>query len=94
MVSQIGEKDRHDILIQQIIDDLARRSRGRHPHEDVVAELAELIAAENLPAKPRPWLDAVAASAISRNAYVVSATTLVASDVPEPSTNRSDETIE
>lgn len=92
-VSKIDDADRHDILVQQIIDDLARTSRGR-PHPDVAAELADRIAAEQLPARPQPWLDAVAAEAITGNAYVVSATTATVSDVPQPDTERSGETIE
>lgn len=91
-VSPIDEKDRHDILTQQIIDDLARRSRGRQ-HEQVVAELVDRIADQNLPAKPRPWLDAVAAEAVTGNAYVVTALTALVCDVPKPDIDRSGETI-
>lgn len=89
----VDDKDRHDILVQQIIDNLARTSSGR-PHADVAAELADRIAAERLPARPQPWIDAVAAEAIVGNAYVVSATTATVSDVPQPDTDRSGETIE
>ncbi len=91
-VSKIDDEDRHDILVQQIIDDLARTSSDRS-HPDVAAELADRIAAEGLPAKPQPWLDSVAAEAITGNAYVVSATTAKVTDVPPPTTNRSDKTI-
>lgn len=91
-VSPIDAQDRHDILTQQVIDDLARRSRGRR-HEDVVTELAERVAEQNLPPKPQPWLEAVAASAISGNAYVVTATTALVCDVPQPSTDRSGKTV-
>ncbi|MEP7332299.1 MAG: hypothetical protein ABI692_09445 [Terracoccus sp.] len=91
-VSPIDEKDRHDILTQRIIDDLAQSSRGRQ-HELVVAELAERIAEQNLPVKPRPWLNAVAAAAIMGNAYVVTALTALVCDVPPPSTDRSGESI-
>lgn len=91
-VSPIDEKDRNDILTQQIVDDLARHSRGRQ-HEQVVAELAERIAEQHLPTKPAPWLDAVAAEAITGNAYVVTALTALVCDVPPPSTDRSGETI-
>ena len=91
-VSPIDEKDRHDILTQQIIDDLARSSRGRQ-HEQVVAELAERIAEQNLPTKPAPWLDAVAAEAITGNAYVVTALTALVCDVPKPDIDRSGESI-
>ena len=90
--SPIDEKDRHDILIQQIIDDLARSSRGRQ-HQQVVAELSERIAEQNLPSKPQPWLDAVAAEAITGNAYVVTALTALVCDVPEPDIDRSGESI-
>lgn len=92
-VSPIDEKDRHDLELQQIIDDLARVSRGR-PHERVVAELAEKIDEQNLPAKPQPWLDAVAAEVVTGNAYVVTATTARVSDVPQPNIDRSGETLE
>ncbi len=91
-VSPIDEKDRHDILIQQIIDDLAQSSRG-HQHEQVVAELASRIAEQNLPTKPRPWLNAVAAAALMGNAYVVTPVTAQVCDVPPPSTDRSGESI-
>lgn len=91
-LSPIDEKDRHDILTQQIIDDLARSSRDRQ-HEQVVDELAIRLSEENLPAKPRPWLDAVAAEAITGNAYVVTATTARASDVPQPNIDRSGKAI-
>ena len=83
IVSRIDEKDEHDIRLQQIIDPLARSSEGR-PHGDVVGELADRIEAAGLPAMPQPWLDAVAAAAISGNAYVVSRTSAVLSDVPQP----------
>ena len=91
-VSQIDEKDRHDILVQEIINGLARTSLGR-PHPQVASELADKMAAEHLPPRPQPWLDAVANEAINGNAYVVSATTAVVSDVPEPRTNRSGEEV-
>ncbi len=91
-VSPIDDKDRHDILTQQIIDDLARSSRGRQ-HEQVVAELAIRLAEENLPAKPGPWLDAVAAEAVTGNAYVVTALTALVCDVPQPDIDRSGKTI-
>lgn len=90
--SKVDEKDRHDILTQQIIDDLARSSRGRQ-HPQVVAELAIRLAEEDLPAKPRPSLDAGAAEAITGNAYVVTALTALVCDVPPPSTDRSGKTI-
>lgn len=92
-VSKIDANDRHDILVQQIIDDLARTSRGR-PHPEVVADLASKIETEGLPARPQPWLDAVAAEAISGDAYVVSATTATVSDVPQPSMDRTGETLD
>ncbi|MEO6999122.1 MAG: hypothetical protein ABI112_13655 [Terracoccus sp.] len=92
-VSKIDDKDRHDILVQQIIDDLVRTS-GDRPHPEVAAELADRIAAENLPARPQPWLDAVAAEVIAGNAYVVSATTATVSDVPQPDMDRSGEALE
>lgn len=91
-VSQLDRKDRADILLQQIIDEVARLSKGRL-HEHVVSELATTIAEQELPGRPRPWLDAVAASAIDGHAYVVSATTAQVSDVPPPGTDRSGETI-
>ncbi len=91
-VFPIDEKDRHDILIQQIIDDLAQRSRGRQ-HEQVVAELAERMAEQNLPTKPQPWLDVVAGEAIMGNAYVVTTLTALVCDVPPPSTDRSGKTV-
>lgn len=86
-ISMIDDKDRHDIRLQQIIDDLARRSDGR-AHEDVTAELTEQIAAADLPPMPQPWIDAVGAAAISGNAYVVSSTSAALSDVPPPETKR------
>lgn len=88
----IDAKDRHGILTQQIIDDLARTSRGRQ-HQQVVGELTARIAEQNLPEMPQPWLEAVAAAAIMGNAYVVTATTGRVSDVPEPSTDRPGETL-
>ncbi len=91
-VSPVDAKDRHDILTQQIIDDLASSSRGRQ-HKDVVAELAESLAEHDLPAKPGPWLDAVAAEAITGNAYVVTALTEMVCDVPKPDIDRSGKTI-
>lgn len=93
VVSRIDAKNRHDILLQQIIDDLVGRSLGR-PHAQVAAELAERMTAEDLPPRPQPWLDSVAAEAITGNAYVLSATTAVVSDVPEPRTDRSGEVVE
>lgn len=92
-VSKIDAKDRHDILVQQIIDDLARTSQGR-PHAEVAADLARRIADEGLSARPQPWLDTVAAEAISGDAYVVSATTATVSDVPQPSLDRTGETLD
>ena len=85
VVSKIDEKDRHDIRLQQIIDQLARDAEGRS-HPDVVSELADRIAGADLAAMPQPWLDAVAAAAINGNAYVVSRTSAVLSHVPEPET--------
>lgn len=93
VVSQIDEKDQHDILLQQIINDLAGTSLGLS-HPEVAAELADRMVAEHLAPRPQPWLDAVANEAINGNAYVVSATTAVVSDVPEPRTNRSGEVVE
>lgn len=92
IVSKIDDKDRHDIRLQQIIDDLARAAPGRS-HPEVASELAERIAAANLPPMPQPWLDAVAAAAISGNAYVVSPTSAALSDVPRPATRTPDEEI-
>lgn len=93
VVSQIDEKDRHDILLQQIINDLAGTSRGL-PLAQVTATLADRMVAEHLAPRPQPWLDAVANEAINGNAYVVSATTAVVCDVPKPRTNRSGEVVE
>lgn len=90
--SPISEKDRHDKLVQQIIDDLARTSRGR-PASHVVRELAKRMADQHLPAEPETWLNAVADAAIMGNAYVMTATTLRAGDVPPPSTHRSGKTL-
>ncbi|TQM64196.1 hypothetical protein [Humibacillus xanthopallidus] len=92
VVSRIDDKDEHDIRVQQIIDELARTSEGR-PHADVVAELVDRIAGAGLQAMPRPWLDAVAASAICGNAYVVSRTSAALSDVPQPETRARQEEI-
>jgi hypothetical protein len=92
VVSKIDEKDRHDIRLQQIIDHLARDAEGRS-HADVVSELVDRIAAADLAAMPQPWLDAVAAAAINGNAYVVSRTSAVLSDVPEPETRTRQEGI-
>ena len=92
VVSKIDEKDRHDIRLQQIIDHLARDAEGRS-HADVVSELDDRIAAADLAAMPQPWLDAVAAAAINGNAYVVSRTSAVLSDVPEPETRTRQEGI-
>lgn len=86
-VSPIDDTDRDDVLVQLIIDNLVKSSRGR-PHAQVVSELAERIAEQNLPARPQPWLDAVADEAINGNAYVVNATTALAYRVREPSTDR------
>lgn len=90
--SPVDANDRHDVLTQQIIDDLARSSRGRQ-HAEVVAELAESLAERGLPAKPGPWLDAVAAEAITGNAYVVTALTARVCDVPKPDIDRSGKTV-
>ncbi|HET7801105.1 MAG TPA: hypothetical protein VFL38_11825 [Humibacillus xanthopallidus] len=92
VLSRIDEKDEHDIRLQQVIDAMAHSSEGR-PHDDVVSELAERIAGAGLPAMPQPWLDAVAASAISGNAYVVSRTSAALSDVPQPETRARQEEI-
>lgn len=92
VVSEIDEKDRHDIRLQQIIDQLARDAEGRS-HADVVSELVDRIAAADLAALPQPWLDAVAAAAINGNAYVVSRTSAVLADVPEPETRARQEDI-
>ena len=92
IVSKIDDKDRHDIQLQRIIDDLARRAEGR-PHPAVTAELAERITEANLPPMPQPWLDAVAAAAICGNAYVVSPTSAALSDVPPPETKTPEEDI-
>jgi len=85
VVSRIDAKDAHDLLLQRIIDGLARTCEGR-PHADVASELADRIAGAGLPAMPQTWLDAVAAAAISGNAYVVSRTSAALSDVPQPET--------
>lgn len=91
-VSPIDATDRDDILVQQIIDNLVKSSLGR-PRSQVAVELAEAIAEQNLLAKPQSWLDAVAAAAISGNAYVVTATTARVCDVPQPRTDRSGKAI-
>ncbi len=90
--SRIDAKDRGDIALQQIIDDLARSSRGR-PHSQAVSELAERIADQDLPAEPRPWLNAVADAAVSGNPYVVTAITAAVSEVPQLRTARTGEAI-
>jgi hypothetical protein len=81
-------KERGDLVTQQIIDDLARRSRGRE-HAAVLDELVERLGRQGLLPCPQPWLDAVAAAAIMGNAYVVTALTARRSDVPPPSTHQS-----
>ncbi len=83
-MSDLDVKNAHDIALQQIIDDLTRDHLGQE-HERVVLELAEKIAEHQLAPKPRPWLDAVADSVISGNAYVVTQTTAEICDVPPPS---------
>ena len=84
----LDEKDRRDLLTQQVIDDLARRSRGRE-HGEVVDELVERLGAQGLLPCPQSWLDAVAASAIMGNADVMTALTARRSDVPPPITDKS-----
>ncbi len=85
-VSQLDAKERADIRLQEMIDDLARSSRGPRP-TDVVAQLVETIADAHLQAKPQPWLAAVAAEAINGNAYVLTAATALLGDVPQPTTH-------
>ncbi len=91
-VSAVDAKDRRDIVLQRLIDDLARRSEGRE-HEDVTADLVERIAEAQLPPMPQPWVDAVGAAAICGNAYVVSSTAAALSDVPSPETRRPEEDV-
>ncbi len=86
-VSPCETTDRDAILLQQIIDDLIKSSLDR-PHSQVASELANRIAEQNLPAKPQPWLDAVAAEAINGNPSGVTPATALACDAPEPSTDR------
>ncbi|MCU1536052.1 MAG: hypothetical protein JWP82_403 [Humibacillus sp.] len=86
-VSAVDAKDRRDLQLQRIIDDLARRSEGRE-HQEVTADLVERIADAELPPMPQPWVDAVGAAAICGNAYVVSSTAAALSDVPAPQTRR------
>ncbi|MCU1536053.1 MAG: hypothetical protein JWP82_404 [Humibacillus sp.] len=86
-VSLVDAKDRNDLRLQRIIDDLARRSEGQQ-HADVTAELVERIAEAQLPPMPQPWVDAVGAAAICGNPYVVSPTAAALTDVPDPETPR------
>ncbi|MEO7058414.1 MAG: hypothetical protein ABI083_01710 [Lapillicoccus sp.] len=89
---KFSPKERHNILLQEMIDDLARTSRGL-PASHVVRELAQRIADQHMPAEPETWLNAVADAAVIGNAYVMTATTLRACDVPPPSTHRSGKTL-
>lgn len=84
-MSEIDDHDRHDILLQQIIDDLARRCHGR-PYQQVAADLVKTIAAQRLSPKPDPWVNAAAAAAVEGNAYVVSSTTAAVVDMPQLNT--------
>ncbi|MEO5610814.1 MAG: hypothetical protein ABIQ61_01665 [Ornithinibacter sp.] len=84
VMSDLDVKNAHDIVLQQIIDDLTREHQG-HEHDRVTLELAQKIAEHQLAPKPRPWLDAVADSVISGNAYVLTQRTAEICDVPPPS---------
>lgn len=70
-----------DTALQAVVDDLARRSRGR-PEEDVRAELRRTLAEEGLPEMPEGWLDAVASAATIGDPYVVSSHAERVDDVP------------
>ncbi len=80
----MDDRERDDAL-QQIINELAGRSRGR-PHEQVAADLREAIRARDLDQMPEPWIGSVATEAANGNAYVVSVAEVRMSNVPPPRT--------
>ena len=65
------ERERHRVLMQAVIIELAERSGGR-PVPEVVADLERSLAAQGLPQQPHSWVMAVAQDAANGHAYVES----------------------
>ncbi|MGB8385001.1 MAG: hypothetical protein WCG47_27815 [Dermatophilaceae bacterium] len=74
-----------DAALQRVIDELVvdgpQRSVG-----DLADRLVATLRQRGMPAMPKPWIQAVAASAADGNPYVVSRVTAQTEEVPSPQT--------
>jgi hypothetical protein len=78
---EIERRRARDTALQEVVDDLVRRSEGR-PLDEVRADLERSLADRDLPGMPPGWLDAVASAATIGDPYVVSSYAEHHDDVP------------
>ena len=76
---------RLDAALQRVIDELVVDG-PQHSVMDLADRLVATLRQRGMPSMPKPWIQAVAASAAAGNPYVVSRVTAQTEEIPPPHT--------